>query len=284
MSVIHDSLRKLEQTEPTPLPQVWASAVAMNEQAAAVRTQHTALKDRSAVAQKAPDTGVAATIECRSVSWTLQSSAMLDFESDSAIRATEEFRILRSRLYQARSAQSLKSLLITSAVTGEGKSFVAANLWQVLSLHRDRRVLLMDGDLKTPRLHKFLGTGLTPGLSECLSGEADLPKALQKGDAPNSFFLPAGAPQTRSSDLLSNGRLGPFLQRLVDRFDWVVIDAPAAVETSDACSLAETVEGVLVVVRAKKTPSGLVQKAVDRFAEDRILGVILNEVAATADK
>ena len=284
MSLIRDSLRKVEQPEPTPLPQVWASAVAMGEQSAAVRGQNTALKERSGVAQKTPDTEMARTIECRSVSWRLQSSAMLDFESDSAGRATEEFRMLRSRLYQARSAQSLKSLLVTSALTGEGKSFVAANLWQVLSLHRDRRVLLIDGDLRTPRLHRFLGTALTPGLSECLAGEEDLTNALQNGGANNSFFLPAGATLTRSSDLLSDGRLGAFLQHLVDRFDWVVVDAPAALDTSDACSLAETVDGVLLVVRANKTSSDMVQRALDRFAEERLLGVVLNEIADAAHK
>ena len=284
MSLIHDSLRKVDQPEPTPRTQVWTSAVAMSEQTAAVRAQNTALKERPAVAQKTPDADAPLGVECRTVSWTLQPSAILDFESDTALRATEEFRLLRSRLYQGRADQALKSLLVTSAVSGEGKSFVAANLWHVLSLHRERRVLLIDGNLRTPSLHKFLGAGMTPGLNECLSGDVDLATALQRGDAPNSYFLPAGAPLTRSSDLLSDGRLTPFIQHLAARFDWVVVDAPAAVETSDACSLAEAVDGVLLVVRANKTSRDQVQRALGRFAEDRMLGVVLNEIADAANK
>jgi capsular exopolysaccharide synthesis family protein len=187
--------------------------------------------------------------------------------------------MLRSRLYQARSAQQVKSIVITSAVTGEGKSFVAANLWKVFSLHPDRRVLLIDGDLTTPRLHKILGTCLTPGLTECLSQEVDLAEALQKGDGRNSFFMPAGDPPIRSSDLLSSGKLAPLLEDLASLFDWVIIDAPSALETSDACSLAENADGVLLVLRSSKTPSDIVHKALARFDENRVLGVVLNEVA-----
>lgn len=274
MSRIHDALRKMDQHEPTSSPE-WTNTLTVSEHPAATRTHHIPAKE----ATHAPSSLDAdPLLNCRSVSWTFNKGSMLDFEKGHPHRAIEEFRMLRSRLYQARSAQPLKSVVITSALNGEGKSFVAANLWRALSLHPDRRVLLMDGDLRTPRLHKCLGTSLTPGLSEFLETKLDLRDALQRENGSNAFFIPAGNPWPRPSDLISDGRVEALVKRLTNCFDWVIIDAPSAIDTSDSSSLAESADGVLLVVRASVTPSDIVQRAVDRFDEARLLGVVLNEI------
>lgn len=275
MSRIHDALRKVEQHEATSSPEVWTNTITVGEHPTASRTHHITTKE-AVHASTSPDTDTL--LNCRSVSWTFNKASMLDFDKGHSTRASEEFRMLRSRLYQARSAQPLKSVVITSALSGEGKSFVAANLWQALSLHPDRRVLLIDGDLRTPRLHTFLGTAKEPGLSECLETKVDLRDALQRGNGNNAFFIPAGNPWPRPSDLISDARVAAFVKRLVNCFDWVIIDAPSTIETSDSSSLAEIADGVLLVVRANATPSDIVQSALDRFNEDRLLGVVLNEI------
>ena len=179
-----------------------------------------------------------------------------------------------------REAQPLKSLVVTSALPGEGKSFVATNLAQVLSLHAERRVLLIDADLRTPRLHFILGTSATPGLAELLLQEVEQPTAIQKGKVDNLFFMPAGRPVRNPSELLSSGQFKTLVVQLQDFFDWIVIDSPSANPFSDAASVASGCGGVLVVVRANSTPSDIVRKAIEKFPEEALLGVVLNEGGA----
>src|SRR4029077_11236757 len=105
---------------------------------------------------------------------------------------TEEFRTLRSRLYQMRENQSLRKLLVTSALPKEGKSFVAANLAQVMVRQHGRRALLIDADLRGARLHEALGTASTPGLAEYLLGENDEFGVMQRGPMEGLFFIPCG--------------------------------------------------------------------------------------------
>jgi capsular exopolysaccharide synthesis family protein len=276
MSRIHDALRKVDQHEPASSSDVWTNTIAVSEHSPSARTHHIATKE---VAHGTTPADADILASARAVSWTFNRASMLDFEGGNPTRGNEEFRILRSRLYQVKSTQQLMTVVVTSALRGEGKSFVAANLWQALSLHPDRKVLLVDGDLRTPCLHNYLGSALEPGLSECLDSKVELREALQKGNRKNAYFIPAGNPWPRPSDLISDGGVAALVKRLVNWFDWIIIDAPAALETSDSSSLGEIADGVLMVVRANVTAGDLVQKALDRFDEDRLLGVVLNEIA-----
>ncbi|PYV52176.1 MAG: capsular biosynthesis protein, partial [Acidobacteria bacterium] len=104
----------------------------------------------------------------------------------------EEFRTLRSRLYQAREKHPLSKVLVTSPLPKEGKSFVTANLGQVLVRQQGKRVLLIDADLRNPHLHSTLGAESGPGLSEFLKGEMDEFTIIQSGPMENLFLIPAG--------------------------------------------------------------------------------------------
>ena len=126
------------------------------------------------------------------MAWNPDPTTMLFFQEDETRLGTEEFRTLRSRLYQIREKMPLKRLLVTSALPKEGKSFVAANLAQVLVRQHGRRALIVDADLRNPGLHRHLGTSGTPGLSEYLMGECDEFAAMQRGTMENLFFMPAG--------------------------------------------------------------------------------------------
>src|SRR5262249_26295695 len=107
---------------------------------------------------------------CTPSDWSPDKKTMLFFNDEQG-PGTEEFRTLRSRLYQMREKKPLKKILVTSSLPQEGKSFVAANLAQALAWQQGRRVLLIDGDLRASRLHLALGSRSTPGLSEYLRGE-----------------------------------------------------------------------------------------------------------------
>src|SRR5260370_22961978 len=117
---------------------------------------------------------------------------MLFLSGDDSARGAEEFRTLRSRLYHAREKMTLKKILITSALPKEGKSFTSANLAQVLVRQHGRRVLLIDADLRGPRLHLMLGTTNSPGLSDYLQGKSDELSIMQRGSMENLFFIPTG--------------------------------------------------------------------------------------------
>jgi capsular exopolysaccharide synthesis family protein len=214
--------------------------------------------------------------------WTPDEKTMLFFNGDDHARGAEEFRTLRSRLYHAREKTPLKKLLITSALPKEGKSFTAANLAQVLVRQHGRRVLLIDGDLRGPRLHMMLGTTSSPGLADYLQGRCDEFSIMQRGPLENLFFVPSGQQISDPAELVANGRLKLFVQRVEALFDWIVVDSPPAVPVSDASLLAKACDGVLMVVRSNTTPTDMARRARLEFPDDALVGVVLNGTNADA--
>jgi capsular exopolysaccharide synthesis family protein len=176
----------------------------------------------------------------------------------------------------------LKKLLVSSSLPREGKSFVAANLAQVLVKQQGRRVLLIDGDLRGSKLHSALGTTDAPGLSDYLMGEVDEFTAMQRGPMENLFFLPAGKRVNGPAELVANGRLKFLINRVDALFDWIVVDSPPAVTVSDASLLANFCDGVLLVVRSTMTPFDMARKARMEFGDKQLLGVVLNGFEADA--
>ena len=213
---------------------------------------------------------------CAPRDWVAEPKTMLPFHSEEHAAGTEEFRTLRSRLYQLREGQNLKKILITSALPREGKSFVASNLAQVLAQQHGRRVLLMDGDLRAPRLHEALGTAVAPGLTEYLLGQNEELDIIQRGTKENLFFIPSGRTVSSAAELVANGRMKILLDRISPLFDWVIIDSPPAVPVSDASLMANHCDGVLMVVRSNSTPFDIAQKARQEFRDQILIGVVLN--------
>jgi protein-tyrosine kinase len=213
---------------------------------------------------------------CPQMAWKPDMETMLFMNGDDSVRGTEEFRTLRSRLYQLREKMTLKTLLVTSALPKEGKSFTAANLAQVIVRQHGRRVLLIDADLRGPRLHQVLGTPRGPGLSEYLQGKTDEFSIMQQGPMENFFFIPSGDGIEDPAELVGNGRLKMLVQRVGSLFDWIIIDSPPAIPVSDASLLAGACDGVLMVVRSNATPADAARKARMEFPEQALVGVVLN--------
>jgi protein-tyrosine kinase len=190
----------------------------------------------------------------------------------------EQFRTLRSRLYQLRSNQPLRKILVTSAVSGEGKTFVATNLAQAIVRQRDRRVLIIDADLRSARLHLALGASSEPGLSDYLRGDIDEVTAIQAEQEGNLYLIPSGTKMGNPSELLSNGRLKQLLDRVGSFFDWVIIDSPPCLPVADSSVIADVCDGLLLVVKAGSTPAELAQRARHELEGRNVLGVVLNAV------
>ncbi|HTS05638.1 MAG TPA: CpsD/CapB family tyrosine-protein kinase [Candidatus Eisenbacteria bacterium] len=221
-------------------------------------------------------TSLALRQRCSRSSWKPDAgSVMLEEALDSTI-SHEEFRRLRSYLYEVRRKQPLRRLLISSALSGEGKTFVSANLAQTMARRPNESVLVVDGDLRLSRLHRPLGAAASPGLSEYLEGDADIFSVIQRGPMDNLFFVAGGTPKTNPADLISNGRLEVFLQRLAPAFDWIVLDSPPALLVTDATMLAALCDGILLVIRAGITSVDMARKALQMFRNKPLLGTVLN--------
>src|SRR5437660_9789894 len=136
----------------------------------------------------------------------------------------EQFRTLRSRLYQIRGNQPNYTLLVTSSLPDEGKTFVAQNLAEAIAKKPRQRVLMIDADLRYPQLHLALGAPMAPGLTDYLRGEADEMAAIQYSDNENLCFMPGGKQVTNLSELISNGRLKILLDRLTSIFYLFLVD------------------------------------------------------------
>jgi protein-tyrosine kinase len=213
--------------------------------------------------------------------WTPDSQQLLKFdENGSRSLGTEEFRTLRSRLYQIRSKMPLKVILITSSLPKEGKSFLAANLALVIAQQQGQQVLLIDADLRSSRLHKALGASSCPGMTDYLMGNTQESSIVQRGSLEGVFFIPAGHIVPNPLELLANGRLKTLVDRLAPMFDWIIVDSPPAVPVSDASVLAEICDGVLFVVQTASTPFDIAQRAREEFRQKPILGVVLNRASA----
>jgi protein-tyrosine kinase len=282
MSRIHDALKKAEQERSGSLTSANDSAWPAIENMAGISNRSAAVLDSPEITHIEPTAkpspmGVEAILSrCRQTQWNPDPAALLFGDSADHAAAKEVFRTLRTRLYQIRSVQTLKTVLVTSALPGEGKTFVTSNLAQSIVRQRERRVLLIDGDLRISRLHEPLGAPSTPGLSEYLLGQSDELSVLQRGREDNLFLVAGGKTASNPTELLANGKLEKLLSFLAPAFDWILIDSPPTIPVSDATILARQCDGVLMVVRAGSTPFDLAQKACQEFRDKPVLGAVLN--------
>ena len=213
---------------------------------------------------------------CAHPEWHPEPDGNIFLNSAVGAHGAEQFRTLRSRLYQIRGNQPTYSLLVTSSLPDEGKTFVTNNLAQAILRQPRHRTLLIDADLRYPQLHLALGAPATPGLTDYLRGEVDEVSALQHGKEKNLCFMPGGSQVPNPSELLCNGRLKVLLERLTPIFDWVIFDSPPCLPVADATLLAGLCDGVLLVVRAGSTLVEVAQKVCQQLRGKNIVGVVLN--------
>lgn len=215
---------------------------------------------------------------CAHPLWKLDPHVNVFSNPDLSAHGAEQFRTLRSRLYEVRRNQALRTVLVTSSMPSEGKTFVASNLAQAIVRQPDRRVLLIDADLRCARLHVPLGAPSAPGLAEYLRGDADEITVIQYGQEGNLCLIPGGSQATDPSELLCNGRMKKLLDRVAPVFDWIILDSPPCLPVADASILANLSDAVLLVVRAGVTPSEVAQRACQELQGKNVVGVVLNAV------
>jgi len=199
---------------------------------------------------------------------------------------SEQFKLLRTNLMFPISGRPPKSILITSALPGDGKSFVASNLAISFALNLDRRVLLIDCDIRKPDVHDRFGFKPGAGLSDFLTKGTPLPSLLMKTSLPNLTILPAGRPPHNPSELLSSEKMPALLKEVTARYAdrYVIIDSPPPKLTAETGVLARLVDGIVLVLKTGSTRREMVEELVELIGKDKILGVIMNHYDIKASR
>ncbi len=191
--------------------------------------------------------------------------------------AVEQYRRLAATLHHVQEDRGIKRVLISSAVADEGKTLTSANLALTLSQSYGRNVLLIDADLRRPRIHSLFGVPNDSGLSDGLDN-GDPQKLTLVQVSPCLWILPAGRATPDPMAGLTSSRMAAILSEAGERFDWVVIDSPPVGLLSDAKLLAAMTDAALLVIGAGSTPFATIERAIEGLGRERVLGVVLNRV------
>jgi protein-tyrosine kinase len=203
--------------------------------------------------------------------------------------SVEQFRALRSRMQEFRDLNTLKSILVSSGLPQEGKSFVTANLALSFASYKNSRVLLIDGDMRRSSLHHLLGAQQKPGLSDYLAGSATLLQVMQRAKPEadgkplppglaSITFIGGGGEGEKAADLSGNQRFGELIAAAAPFYDWIVVDSSPVNLVTDGVNLARSCDGVLLITRGGVTKYKTAQRALTELKASKILGVVLNAV------
>lgn len=193
---------------------------------------------------------------------------------------TEAYKSARTNIMFSVSGDKneCKRIIITSAAPGDGKTTTCINM-AITFAQTGARVLIIDCDLRKPRVHKYLGLKKNNGLSNVLSGFISVDKAICKNvrgtlDCMTSGQLPPNPAELLASDMMKN-----LLDELSDKYDYIFLDTPPVTVVTDACTMSHFVSGIVLVVRENYTQHPAVASAIDqlKFADAKILGFILND-------
>jgi capsular exopolysaccharide synthesis family protein len=276
MSEIFDFLKKTEDRREKKFQDVYEAPVLESN---AVEMAAPALEEHAHTAEMS-ESEVPTTEICSADTFDLtEASPQIKKALDPLTIVGEQFRLLRSKLGLMQKQRGIKTILVTSSVPDEGKTFTASGLAGVFAQEPGKRVVLIDADMRKPKSGWNLGlngsSGNT-GLSEVLSGQQEFSRGLLMALNPSFYFLPAGPLPANPSELLGSRNFEKTLKAAAESFDWVIVDSPPVLALSDTALIAPLCDAVVLVVRAASTPSKLVLDTVKEIGHDRICGVVLN--------
>lgn len=212
------------------------------------------------------------------------STRLVSFSNPKSLGA-EKFRALATRLGHIRSQRELKSLMVTSAGIGEGKSLVAANLAITLATYTKAKVLLIEGDLHRPSIASMLGVLNVKGLAEWWADRAQpIEQYLYQLSDMTLRFLGAGAARNVSSELLQSEIFASAMAALQSQYDWVIVDSAPMSPIVDANLWTRLVDGTLLVVRERVSLVHEIKKGLESLDTPKLIGIVLNDASERADE
>jgi capsular exopolysaccharide synthesis family protein len=192
---------------------------------------------------------------------------------------SESFRNIRTNLLLNYTETLPKSFLITSPDRGEGKTLVSANLAVALT-QNNKNVLLIDANMRMPRLYSVFGVGNSPGLSDLLKGEVILETIIHPTEVDGVSIIPAGKIPLDPLELLGSDRMFMLIEKLKEKFDFIIIDAPGISVGPDAAVISRLADGVLMLTQFAKTSRTLAQQAIDQLSniQAKLSGIVINNI------
>lgn len=197
----------------------------------------------------------------------------------------ESFRVLRSNVHFALVNSPGQKILVTSAIPGEGKSYVASNLAIAMALNGST-VILVDTDLHRPRQHEIFNVPRHPGLTDALVGNAKLRDCVQEVGVPGMRLITAGVTPPNPAELLNSTVMDAVIDRLGKGADVVIFDSPPLLATADSQVLSSKVDGVIFVMQLGRVPRSATQRSFEllRQAKARIIGMVFNQIEEQSGK
>jgi len=200
--------------------------------------------------------------------------------SDPKSHVAEQYRIMRTNLRSLAPDRPMHSFAITSALRGEGKTITSCNISLAFAREPEKKILLVDTDLRKPAVHKVFNLPKEPGLAEALIDGFDVDNLLNKPAISNLYIMPAGRTTTNPSELLSSTKLQELIAAFKKRFDYLFFDCPPIIPVTDAGVLGSQVDGSILVVRAASTGALDVERAFSllKEANAKPVGAVLTNV------
>lgn len=198
--------------------------------------------------------------------------------TDPASAGADRFRYLRMRLREHWSAGKLKTLLVTSPLPGDGKSTIARNLATMLAEGGKKTVLLVEADLHRPSLSAVFGLQERTGFGECLELGLNPMAAIRRLEPLSWYFLGAGKCAGNAAELMQIEALAEVMEQLKPHFDWILFDSPPVVPFTATLALRKLADASLLVVRAHRTPSKLLDQSIGLIGREHIAGIVLNDL------
>ncbi|MFC1592677.1 CpsD/CapB family tyrosine-protein kinase [Candidatus Omnitrophota bacterium] len=192
---------------------------------------------------------------------------------------SEQYRILRTNILSKAQGRPVKVFLISSSLSGEGKTVTAVNLAISLAHDLDKKIVLVDCDLRGGNIHQMLNINFKPGLSDILANGTASEAALQNNKINNLTVLTCGEVPNNPSELLGSRRMRRLVEELKSRFDYIILDSPPIIHFTDASILGAQSDGVMMVVQAEKTQERIVRSAQEvlRQAQAKLIGFIFTQ-------
>ena len=199
-------------------------------------------------------------------------------------KEAEQFRILRAHLRKFAQDKQHKTLLVLGTCPQEGKSFIASNLAISIAQAGNSPVLLMDGDLRKPSIHKLFGLTAAKGLADYLAGNANIDEIVYATDLADLYVIPAGDIPHNPAELIASDRMKLILNDIKTNFStcWLIIDSPPVISTPEPAILIEHTDGFIYVIQADKTDKKLVKDSLSQIDTNKLLGVVFNRIAYQA--
>jgi len=189
----------------------------------------------------------------------------------------EQYRVLRTNLYSLSPERPVKVIAITSSQSGEGKTITSSNLAVTLSLDTKKKILLIDGDLRKPDIHKVFNLSRKPGLSDIIMGKCNLEEFFRKPAIGNLYVIPSGTMVSSPAELLSHSRIHEIITELRKAFDYIIFDTSPTLNVTDSSIIGSQCDGVIIVVKSNVTLKEMAEETFTllKNAQAKILGCIL---------